>query len=105
MSKHSTGEYASRSGARYGRVEYSRTESEPPSLAVAKALARFTDDDVIDTDTKLYDFVDPDALDALFADTYNGAPRQTGTIRFTVHDAQVVVRADSVEVYDCKREN
>lgn len=100
MSKRSTGEFESRNGSRRGRVEYSRTESERPSVAVANALATYSDEDVTATSSQLYDYVDPEALDALFADRYDGASRSDGVVRFRVDDLTVVVGPATVEVYE-----
>ena len=100
MRKGSTGEFGSRTGSRRGWVEYSRSNDEPASVAVASALARFTDDVVTATETCLYDHVDPDALDALFADRHDGTPRGFGEVRFAIDGATVVVRPDSVRVFD-----
>lgn len=100
MSKRSTGEYESRNGGRRGRVEYSRTETEPPSIAVATAIARYTGDEVTASNTTLYEHVDPDALDALFENQYDGSRRGDGEIEFDVEDATVVVGPDTVRVYD-----
>lgn len=98
MNERSTGEYSSRTGSVQGRVEYSRRETEPPSIAVVRALARFADDDPIDVEPPLNDVLDADALDALFADRPDGTSRGMGTVSFDVADARVVVSADGVEV-------
>ncbi|WP_134669761.1 HalOD1 output domain-containing protein [Halorussus marinus] len=45
----------------------------------------------------LAESVDPDALDALFADRYDGTPRADGTARFGFFDYEVVV-TDASEV-------
>lgn len=82
-----------------GRVRYARDESEPPSVAVAIALARYNGEDVVDASVRLYDHVDPDALDAIFADRHDGGTRSAGTVRFTVDETTVVVRHESIEVY------
>ncbi|QSW98758.1 HalOD1 output domain-containing protein [Haloterrigena alkaliphila] len=49
----------------------------------------------------LYDVVNPEALDALFAPRENGANRGTGRIEFTYCDYRVVVTSDGeVEVLE-----
>ncbi len=63
------------------------------------ALAEFYGEDVTEMTTRLYDYVDPEALDALFADRYTAGPRPNGRVRFDVDDATVVVRPGSVRVY------
>ncbi|QFU81640.1 HalOD1 output domain-containing protein [Natronorubrum aibiense] len=80
-------------------IQYERDADEAPSIAAATALAQYHGDDVTETDTRLYDYIDPDALDALFADTERGARRHTGTVEFTVEDATVTVGPDRIKVY------
>ncbi|SFB68602.1 hypothetical protein SAMN05444422_101164 [Halobiforma haloterrestris] len=87
-------------GRQYRRcVRYERTEGEPPSVATATALARFRDEDVTNTSTRLYDYVDPEALDALFR-TDDGLERDRGVslVSFDVDGATVRVWPDRVEV-------
>ncbi|MCU4924500.1 hypothetical protein OB905_00680 [Halobacteria archaeon AArc-dxtr1] len=81
------------------RVRYDRDHDEPASVAVATALAEFHGEDVTASSTRLYDYVDPEALDALFADTCVGSGRANGQVRFDVDHATVVVRPESVHVY------
>lgn len=80
-------------------VHYERDTNEPPSVAVAAAIADFWGEDPGTSKIRLYDYVDPDALDALFAETYSGADRTVGRVHFEVEDATVVVRPESVRVY------
>lgn len=79
-------------------VQYERETNEPPSTAAAAALARYHDEGVTATNTVLYDYVDPDALDSLFADTRSGIERGPGVVTFTVDDAVVTIWSDRVEV-------
>lgn len=79
-------------------IRYDRCEGEPASVAVVSALAAFTDDDALETNLRLYEFIDPEALDALFADHYGGSSRPGGQVTFAVNDLTVIVRADSVDV-------
>lgn len=81
------------------RVRYDRSENEPPSVAVANALAEYHDEHVVTLSTRLYDHVDPEALDALFADRHDGRSRGVGQVRFDVGSATVVVRPERIEVY------
>lgn len=81
------------------RLRYERRENEPTSVAVATALAEFSDEDVTNSSTRLYEYVDPDALDALFADRHDGTSRGGGRVRFDVEDVTVVVRPNSVQIY------
>ena len=79
-------------------LRYDRDESESTSVAVASALAEYHGDDVTATSTLLYEYVDPEALDALFADRYDGESRGAGRVHFDVEDVRVVVTADRVRV-------
>ena len=80
------------------RVQYERGRNESPSIAAATALAEYYDEDASATTRQLYDYVDPDALDALFADTHAGRSRASGTVEFTVEGVTVTVTPDRVEV-------
>ncbi|AEH36315.1 HalOD1 output domain-containing protein [Halopiger xanaduensis] len=80
------------------RVRYERPEGEPPSIAAATALARYNDEDVTAASTQLYDYVDPEALDALFDDTCTRGSRSVAAVEFDVDGVRVTVRPDRVEV-------
>ncbi len=99
MSKQITGGFTYENDGDGREVRYGRDDGEPPSVAVATALATYHGDDVTTTSTRLYDHVDPEALDALFADRYDGGGRRAGKVTFDVGDATVVVRPESVRVY------
>ncbi|PCR91432.1 HalOD1 output domain-containing protein [Natrinema ejinorense] len=86
-------------GCGHGRpVRYERRSDESPSIAAATALAQYYGDDVTAASTQLYDYIDPDALDSLFAETNRGRSRSTGIVEFEIDDATVTVRPDRVEV-------
>ncbi|WP_121742014.1 HalOD1 output domain-containing protein [Natronorubrum halophilum] len=80
------------------RIQYDRGTEESPSIATATALAQYYGEDVVESSTRLYDYIDPDALDSLFADTHAGGSRAAGTVEFTVEEATVSVRPDRIEV-------
>ncbi|OLZ42074.1 hypothetical protein A6E15_14325 [Natrinema saccharevitans] len=80
------------------RIQYDRDADEPPSIAAATALARYHGHEVTAAGTQLYDYVDPDALDELFADTNRGDARATGIVEFEADGATVTIRPDCVEV-------
>src|SRR6056297_1957054 len=80
-------------------IQYERDADEPPSIAAAMALAQYFGDDVTATSTRLYDYIEPDALDSLFAETNRGAERPTGTVEFEVDDAVVTIRPDRIDVH------
>lgn len=60
---------------------------------VVHALADATGMDVTDADFTLYDYVDPDSLDRIFAPKHDGTPRSTGYVSFTAVGYQVTVYA------------
>lgn len=51
----------------------------------------------------LADAVDPDALDALFADRYDGTPRADGSTRFPFSGYEVLVTSGLVTVRETPR--
>lgn len=73
------------------RVEYT-DGSNPPSLAVVKAVATLTDQDPTDL-VPLYDVVDPKALDALFQRTRSGDHRVDGAVSFRYQGYDVTVKS------------
>ena len=79
-------------------VRYDRDENEPPSIAVAEALAAYHGEDVTASSVRLYDHVDPEALDSLFASRYDGRDRSVGSVVFEVDDLTVTVESDQIEV-------
>lgn len=66
---------------------YEPTTDEPVSAAVVRALAAATDTDPTDVDLRLYDAVDPDALDAL----YPSGRRADLEVTFTLGEFEVTV--------------
>ncbi|AGB15444.1 hypothetical protein Halru_0818 [Halovivax ruber XH-70] len=87
-------------GMRRGWVEYSRSTDEPPSVAVAKALAQFEGCSPTSMETPLYEFIDPDALDALFATRPDETSRDPGEVRFATETATIVIRPEMVRVFE-----
>ncbi|WP_121820471.1 HalOD1 output domain-containing protein [Halostella salina] len=65
-------------------------DGEPPSVAVARAIAAVRNEPPTATTTRLYDHVDPDALDALF-DGWE-TPGSVTTVRLQVDGYTVEVR-------------
>ena len=66
-------------------------ESEPLSHAVIVAVAERNGVDPLDLDERLYDCIDPDALDALFT---SGGQNACGTVQFVMSGCHVEVTAD-----------
>ncbi|MEY7850513.1 HalOD1 output domain-containing protein [Natrarchaeobius sp. A-rgal3] len=79
------------------RVQYEYESDEPPSIAVTMALAQYRGEDVTRTSTHLYDYVDPEALDALFDGSRDG-DRSAHRVEFEVEGATVVVGQTGVTV-------
>lgn len=74
-----------------GRVRVGE-DADRPSVAVVEAVARATGE--WPASGELYRAVDPEALDALFADRPDGSARSGGSFRFVVADCAVTVDAD-----------
>lgn len=62
--------------------------------AVVEAVADVCEVDPIDLEPRLYQAVDPDALDRLFARRADGTPREGGRVEFVLAGCQVRVEAD-----------
>jgi|GEM_PF-1996201 hypothetical protein len=65
--------------------------TEPLSHAAVVAVADANGVDPLDLDERLYDCIDPDALDALFTPTGTGA---CGTVQFVMAGCHVEVSAE-----------
>lgn len=65
----------------------------PPSVTVVQAVAAATGMDV-DELPLLYEVVDPDALDALFASKHTGSSRGSGQVHFRLAGCEVTVTAN-----------
>ncbi|NHN58079.1 MULTISPECIES: HalOD1 output domain-containing protein [Halorussus] len=70
----------------------------PLSAAVIDAVADAADVDPAELGTPLYDKIDPDALDSLFSDRYDGAPRGSGRVVFDLRGYEVTVYSDGYVV-------
>lgn len=60
---------------------------------VVHALSDVTGMDVTDADFALYDYVDPDSLNRLFAPKGDGTPRVSGHVSFTVMGYRTTIYA------------
>ncbi|PSP75107.1 hypothetical protein BRC81_16635 [Halobacteriales archaeon QS_1_68_20] len=69
--------------------QYRITEDEAVSDAVVRAVASVEDVDPLDLDVRLFDVLDPDALDRLFRND-----SAVGQAAFTYHGYEVTVHAD-----------
>lgn len=83
---------------RDGRAAYRVGPNErETSTTVVRAVIEVADCDLLVDDCVLYDVVDPDALNRLFADR-DGGPDRTGRVVFELHGCRVEVRADGDHV-------
>ncbi|QLG29671.1 hypothetical protein HUG10_18865 (plasmid) [Halorarum halophilum] len=72
-------------------VHHDPTGSADLTTTIVHALADVMGEDVTGTEFPLYDSVDPDALDRLFAPKTDGTPRPPGHVAFSVQDYRVTV--------------
>lgn len=84
-------------------VRYERTDGEPVSVATAIAIATYRGEAPTAGTTQLYEYVDPDALDALFAPRQNGAVRCPGEVRIDLPNATVVIDDATITVSATER--
>ncbi|SEO28406.1 hypothetical protein SAMN04487948_101519 [Halogranum amylolyticum] len=61
---------------------------------IVDAVSDATGVPVSEMDSELNDYVDPDALDALFADRFDGTPRKGGLLIFSMCGCKVRVHGD-----------
>ena len=86
-------------GCEFGRhIRYDRGPDEPLSIAAATALAEYHGEDVMTASTQLYEFIDPEALDALCAETCTGSRRSTGVVEFEADGVRMTIEPDCIEV-------
>ncbi len=83
-------------------ASYNADNDRSPSEVIIEALAEAAGSDPVEL-PPLYEFVDPDALDALF-DRHDGAEDAEALISFKVDTWNVFVRADGrIRVCDATR--
>lgn len=74
--------------------------TDAPSVAVVMAMSEVSGDSPEDLET-LYDVVDTDALDRLFAQPEKGDDRLVGSVEFEYADRRVVVKSNGRgHIYD-----
>ncbi len=73
---------------------YDADGSATVTATLAHALASVADADVSQGEFSLYDCIDPDALERIFAPKADGAPRTGGHVAFQALDHEVYVYAD-----------
>ncbi|MFC4451817.1 HalOD1 output domain-containing protein [Halorussus aquaticus] len=80
---------------RDGRAAYRVPSTDwSVSTAVVEAVAEVADRDPLAENFVLYDAIDPDALDCIFADHGNEASRTSGRVVFDFQGCRVEVHAD-----------
>ncbi|SDM54871.1 hypothetical protein SAMN04487949_2036 [Halogranum gelatinilyticum] len=67
---------------------------EPLGMTVIDAVSQATGVPVTQMDVELNDYVDPDALDGLFADRFDGSPREGGRVVFSMLGCEIHVHGD-----------
>lgn len=75
------------------KVQTTMAEETPPSQLVVETIAEADSVDPVDLDSSLYEAIDPDALDQIFAATpLNG--RMDGEVTFPYEGYDVTVSGD-----------
>ncbi|AEH36408.1 HalOD1 output domain-containing protein [Halopiger xanaduensis] len=74
-------------------TQYSVAADESLTVQLVQAIADAADVDPVDLSPPLYDAVDPEALEALFAPTASGTTRR-GRIEFSYAEYRVTVSVD-----------
>ena len=85
-------------------MEYEVGDREPVSMAVVRAVCAM-ENRMPNTLRPLNDILDPDALDAIFENRYNGLPRVGGQISFIYSNCQVTIESGEyviIEMIDTK---
>lgn len=75
-------------------VYHDPTGSADLTATIVHALADLMGGDVTGTEFSLYDSVDPDALDRIFAPRADGTARPPGHVAFSVEGYRVTVYSD-----------
>ena len=78
-------------------VTYTLDEDEHPSGAVVRAVASLTNTAVLDLNP-LYDVIDPDHLNSLFADIPDDGSTEQSTVTFNFNGCTVTVTRNVVHV-------
>jgi len=82
----------------------SAATDESISLTVIRAVADAKGVDPVDMDARLNDYVEPDALDRLFA-SGSGQPHWDGRVSFTMADCRVEISGSGTVVVTPVRED
>lgn len=74
------------------RLHYDRRSDESVTTAVTRAIAAVTNTPPTDLDP-LFETIDPDALNQLYAPTHGGSSRDDGWVSFHLNNCVVIVDA------------
>lgn len=83
-----------------GRVVVEHDGNVHIGTTIVRAIGEATGTPVAEMGTQLYDVVDPDALNHLFADRLNGVPRRGGRVVLSVAGCTVTLDGDGVITVD-----
>lgn len=84
---------------RDGRAAYRVVSNDwETSTTIVRAVTEVADCDLLAGDCVLYDVVDPDSLNQLFADRGAGTARMTGRVVFDLQGCRVEICADGEHV-------
>lgn len=82
------------------RMEFEISPDEAVSDALDRAVSAIEDRDPTETRPFVH-IVDPDALDALFADQPDGTPRTGGRLTVQYDDCEIVVEGEEFVAVEC----
>jgi hypothetical protein len=82
------------------RIERRPPEGKHIGVCIAQAVAEANAVETRELEAELNEVVDPDALNRLFSDRPNGAPRDGGTVSFEIADCRVTVDPDRTVVVE-----
>ena len=78
------------------QTSYRLQDGERPSTAVVNAIANHENASPDDIGPRLYDAIDPDALDSLFRPRVDGQERDGGTAVFSYRGYEITYESDGV---------
>lgn len=85
---------AERTVSQRRNVERQHESGAHLGTTVVDAVSEATGIPVPEMDAELNDHVDPDALDALFADRFDGTAREGGLLIFSMYGCKIRVHGD-----------
>lgn len=76
------------------KVERHNTPEDHLGTTVVTAVSEATGVPITEMDVELNDILDPDALDGLFADRFDGTPRDGGILLFSMMSCEIRIHGD-----------